>query len=106
KVTPTQADRAVAMTSSLTFLGQFLSPVVLDAVGKMAGTSSIRFQYGTLAVVVLICLGVLFVVTLRFKESTYPYTYKYIIILNRAIPIYQTIRLSLFCLYNCPIIRK
>lgn len=72
KVTPTQADRAVAMTSSFTFLGQFLSPVVLDAVGKVAGTSSIRFQYGTLAIFVLVCVGVIFFVTLRSKENTYP----------------------------------
>lgn len=47
------ADRAVAMTSSFTFLGQFLSPVVLDGVGVIANTSSIRFQYGTLASVIL-----------------------------------------------------
>ena len=72
KVTPTQADRAVAMTSSFTFLGQFLSPVILDAVGKAAGTSSIRFQYGTLAIFVLVCVGVIFFVTLRSKENTYP----------------------------------
>src|SRR5699024_387784 len=35
-VGPQHADRAVAMTSSFTFLGQFLSPVVLDGIGKIA----------------------------------------------------------------------
>src|SRR5699024_7782362 len=48
-----QADQAVAMTSSFTFLGQFLSPVVLDGIGKLANTDNIRFQYGTLSVVIM-----------------------------------------------------
>src|SRR5699024_12642906 len=49
-----QADHAVAMTSSFTFLGQFLSPVVLDGIGKLANTDNIRFQYGTLSVVIMV----------------------------------------------------
>ncbi|WP_240377155.1 MFS transporter [Bacillus piscicola] len=49
-----QSDQAVAMTSSFTFLGQFLSPVVLDGIGKLVHNPAIRFQYGTLAVVILI----------------------------------------------------
>ncbi|WP_156645445.1 MFS transporter [Lentibacillus sp. JNUCC-1] len=49
-----QADRAVALTSSFTFLGQFLSPVVLDGVGKIANRTSIRFQYGTLSIFILL----------------------------------------------------
>lgn len=53
-VSPHLADRAVAMTSSFTFLGQFLSPIVLDGVGKIANTTSIRFQYGVLAVSILL----------------------------------------------------
>lgn len=48
------ADRAVAITSSFTFLGQFASPLVLDTVSKLAHTTAIRFQYGTLAVTILI----------------------------------------------------
>jgi len=69
KVVPTQADRNVAMTSSFTFLGQFLSPVILDTVGKVAGTSAIRFQYGTLAFAVLVCVGIILFVTLRSKQN-------------------------------------
>lgn len=49
-----QADRAVAMTSSFTFLGQFSSPIVLDSIGTMINSDSIRFQYGTLATAILI----------------------------------------------------
>lgn len=58
-----QSDRAVALTSSFTFLGQFLSPIVLDGIGKIANSPSIRFQYGTLAVVILIivCISVFYV---------------------------------------------
>lgn len=58
RVPPHQADQAVALTSSFTFLGQFLSPIVLDGIGKMAHTTSIRFQYGTLAIAVLITVFV------------------------------------------------
>src|SRR5699024_100719 len=60
KVPTFQADRAVAITSSFTFLGQFLSPIVLDGIGKIADNPTIRFQYGVLAgsvmVIVLICM--------------------------------------------------
>lgn len=62
-----QADQAVAMTSSFTFLGQFLSPVVLDGIGKIANTDSIRFQYGTLSVVIMV---VVFISTFAIIRST------------------------------------
>ncbi|WP_252989989.1 MFS transporter [Sporosarcina newyorkensis] len=53
QVKPHLADRVIAWTSSMTFLGQFLSPVVLDGLGKMANQESIRFQYGVLSASVL-----------------------------------------------------
>src|SRR5699024_9026275 len=62
-----QADQAVAMTSSFTFLGQFLSPVVLDGIGKIANTDNIRFQYGTLSVVIMV---VVFISTFAIIRST------------------------------------
>ncbi|MGM8364351.1 MFS transporter [Virgibacillus sp. W0181] len=49
-----QSDRAVDLTSSFTFLGQFLSPIVLDSIGRIANSPSIRFQYGTLATAIFI----------------------------------------------------
>lgn len=49
-----QSDRAVALTSSFTFLGQFLSPIVLDGIGKVANSTSIRFQYGMLSITLLL----------------------------------------------------
>lgn len=48
-VQPFQADRVIAWTSSMTFLGQFLSPVILDSIGKLANQANIRFQYGVLS---------------------------------------------------------
>lgn len=62
-----QADRAVALTSSFTFLGQFLSPIVLDSIGKIANNATIRFQYGVLSVTTLIIVVVIFYVILRPK---------------------------------------
>ena len=52
------ADRTVAITSSFTFLGQFMSPIVLDSIGKIANSPSIRFQYGTLAVIILLIVSI------------------------------------------------
>lgn len=62
------ADQAVALTSSFTFLGQFLSPVVLDGFGKIAHTDSIRFQYGTVAVTILIIVVVSVFYILRANQ--------------------------------------
>lgn len=61
--TSNQSDRVVAITSSFTFLGQFLSPIVLDGVGNLFHTASIRFQYGVLA----ICVFVVFATILFIK---------------------------------------
>lgn len=68
-VAPHQADRAVALTSSFTFLGQFLSPIVLDSIGKLAGNPSIRFQYGTLAAFILMIV-LLNIIMLHRKQAT------------------------------------
>lgn len=51
KVPMHQADLTASIASSFIFLGQFLSPLVLDPIGKLATGSSIRFQYGTLSIV-------------------------------------------------------
>lgn len=49
-----QSDQTVAITSSFTFLGQFLSPIVLDGMGRIVNNDAIRFQYGTLAIAILV----------------------------------------------------
>lgn len=63
------ADQAVAWTSSFTFLGQFLSPIVLDGIGKVAGNESIRFQYGTLSAVIITIVIITTVTISRTKEE-------------------------------------
>ena len=66
-----QSDQAVALTSSCTFLGQFLSPIVLDGIGSLANHTDIRFQYGTLATVLLIVVLIVSVKTFRStKQAT------------------------------------
>jgi len=60
-----QADRVVALTSSFTFLGQFISPILLDAIGGFANTTSIRFQYLILSLVVLMIVIITLFNTIR-----------------------------------------
>lgn len=71
RVAPHQGDRAVALTSSFTFLGQFLSPIILDGIGRIANQSTVRFQYGTLAVFILITvsINVFFILRSRHRIS-------------------------------------
>lgn len=52
------SDRAVALASSFTFLGQFLSPVLLEGIGKLVGIPAIRFQYGVIAFFVMLVVTV------------------------------------------------
>jgi len=51
-----QGDRAIAITSSFIFMGQFLSPIVLDGVGQLFNNQTIRFQYTILAIVILLAV--------------------------------------------------
>ena len=66
-VKPYQADKAIAIVSSLIFVGQFTSPVILDSIGLLAGFSTIRFQYGLLAVTILTFVIFSFFLTWRNK---------------------------------------
>lgn len=69
KVVPHHSDRTIAITSSFTFLGQFLSPLVLDGVGKIAGVEAIRFQYGFLSVAIMIIVVINFIIVSRSKST-------------------------------------
>lgn len=64
-----QADRAIAYTTSLTFLGQFMSPLVLDGIGKIANTSAIRFQYGFLSIAIFVAVAICLIFILRPKKT-------------------------------------
>lgn len=69
QVTNHHADRAVAITSSFTFLGQFASPLVLDSVSKIANTTAIRFQYGTLSISIFIVVIISTIYILKFSKD-------------------------------------
>ncbi|CAM3262235.1 MFS transporter [Filibacter tadaridae] len=64
-----QADQAIAITSSFTFLGQFLSPVVLDGIGTVANQANIRFQYGILSVSIMVIVLVSTFMILRTHKK-------------------------------------
>ncbi len=64
-----QADKAIAIVSSLIFLGQFISPVILDGIGALAGFPTIRFQYGLLATTILIFVMISFLFNWRDKSE-------------------------------------
>lgn len=49
-----QADLTIAISSAFIFLGQFISPLVLDGLEKIVGTSSIRSQFSFLALGALV----------------------------------------------------
>src|SRR5699024_6848617 len=69
RVVPYHSDRAVAITSSFTFLGQFASPLVLDSVGRLAGITTIRFQYGFLAIEITIIVLINFFIVLKNNQA-------------------------------------
>lgn len=69
-----QADQTIAVTSSFTFLGQFLSPVILDGISKIASEESVRFQYGVLAMSIFIIVVIATVVIVQ-KNKQEPAAY-------------------------------
>lgn len=58
------SDRVISIVSSMIYVGQFLSPVVLDTFGKLAGNSEIRFQYSVLSICLLVAVAVMIVLKL------------------------------------------
>lgn len=70
QVKPYLADRVIAWTSSMTFLGQFLSPIVLDSIGKIANQTTIRFQYGTLSAAIMIFVVISTIKIFRTQKRT------------------------------------
>lgn len=44
QVDPHHTDKVIAIVSSNIYIGQFLSPVILDTIGEIAGHPTIRFQ--------------------------------------------------------------
>lgn len=49
-VTPSQSVKATAFVTIMLFLGQFLSPIILDYINKWIGNGSIQFTYRLLGI--------------------------------------------------------
>lgn len=64
-----QTGTVIAIVSSSIYIGQFLSPIVLDKIGQIAGHPTIRFQYGVIAVSMIVAFGVMFVQKLMNSEK-------------------------------------
>lgn len=69
KVELHQADRVVAWTSSFTFLEQFMSPIVLDTVGKLFNQEAIRFQYTVLSIAIFLIVILTFMTIFKNSRS-------------------------------------
>lgn len=54
QVGPYHSDKVIAIVSSMIHVGQFLSPIVLDTIGRITSNETIRFQYGAIAVGMII----------------------------------------------------
>ena len=65
----TITDRAISIVASMIYVGQFLSPVVLDSISRIAGIPTIRFQYSVLSVCLKISVGAIILVKL-VKRNT------------------------------------
>ncbi|MGJ9383562.1 MFS transporter [Salipaludibacillus sp. CF4.18] len=58
EVPKSQTVQAMAIVTSMLFLGQFLSPIVFDFVGVLFGNPTIRFTYQVLTIsLIFACLG-------------------------------------------------
>lgn len=69
-IDPRLSDRVISIVSSMIYIGQFLSPVVLDSIGKAAGYDSIRFQYSMLAGALLVSVVVMLLFILFKKNAS------------------------------------
>lgn len=55
-----QTDKAIAVSTVFIFSGQFLSPLILDSICKMANQTAICFQFSVLSVAILISVVIIF----------------------------------------------
>lgn len=69
-IDPRLSDRVISIVSSMIYVGQFLSPVVLDSIGRVSGYDTIRFQYSVLAVSLIVSVGVMLLVLIMKKEPS------------------------------------
>lgn len=58
-----QTDKTIAVATAFIFSGQFLSPLVLDTISKIANQTAIRFQFAVLSVSILIAVVIISICT-------------------------------------------
>jgi len=61
--------RVISIVSGMIYVGQFLSPVVLDSISRFFGIPTTRFQYSVLAAYLIISVGAMMLVNL-VKSNT------------------------------------
>ncbi|WP_432352923.1 MFS transporter [Sporosarcina sp. A2] len=69
-IDPTLSDKVISIVSSMIYIGQFLSPVVLDSIGRAAGFETIRFQYSILSVSLVVSVAIMLLVIILKKKPT------------------------------------
>src|SRR5699024_4303412 len=60
-VEPSISDKVISIVSSMIYVGQFISPVVLEFVGNLVSMPTIRFQYSALAGGLIISVIVMYI---------------------------------------------
>lgn len=66
-----QTEKAIAISTAFIFSGQFLSPLVLDGVGKLFNRTIIRFQFGIISMSILSSVAII-LAFVRRKPNTEP----------------------------------
>lgn len=56
-----QTSKSIAILTSIIFIGQFLSPILLDTISKITGQTAIRFQFAVLSVSILISVIIIII---------------------------------------------
>lgn len=69
QVDPYHSDRVIAIVSSMIYVGQFISPIVLDIISQVAGYPTIRFQYGVIAISMVIAFVIMLAIKLVHKKE-------------------------------------
>ncbi|RKL65530.1 MFS transporter [Salipaludibacillus neizhouensis] len=65
QVAPSQIVHAMAIVTSMIFVGQFLSPIILDGIGVLFGNITIEFTYQFLTIGILLTAVTFFILSLR-----------------------------------------
>ncbi len=65
QVAPSQTVHAMSIVTSMIFVGQFISPIVLDGIGILFGNTMIQFTYQFLTIGILLTAVTFFILSLR-----------------------------------------